>query len=64
MPNADDDDFGPERLLAAARERMHLPLPPLLDGLIADVRAFAGGNDFCDDVCLLGMEVARTGGNG
>jgi sigma-B regulation protein RsbU (phosphoserine phosphatase) len=64
VPNADDDDFGPERLLAAARERMHLPLPPLLDGLIADVRAFAGGNDFCDDVCLLGMEVARTGGNG
>jgi len=28
--------------------------------MIADVRAFAGGNDFCDDVCLLGMEVAES----
>jgi hypothetical protein len=32
--------------------------------LIADVRAFAGGNDFDDDVCLLGMEVARNAGSG
>ena len=45
-------------------QRMNLPLPELLDGLIADVRAFADGNDFSDDVCLLGMEVARTGGSG
>ena len=64
VPNAEDEDFGAERLLAAARQRIHQPLPALLDGLITDVRAFAGGNDFSDDVCLLGMEVARTGGNG
>jgi len=64
VPNAEDEDYGQERLLAAARSRMNLPLPELLDGLIADVRAFAGGDDFCDDVCLLGMEVARTAGNG
>jgi sigma-B regulation protein RsbU (phosphoserine phosphatase) len=64
VPNADDEDYGQERLLAAARQRLDLPLPELMDGLIADVRAFAGGNDFSDDVCLLGMEVARTGGSG
>ena len=64
VTNDADEDFGQERLLAAARQRMNLPLPELLDGLIADVRAFAGGNDFSDDVCLLGMEVARTAGNG
>lgn len=59
-----DEDYGQEHLLAAARQRLHLPLPELLDGVIADVRAFAGGNEFEDDVCLLGMEVARTAGNG
>lgn len=64
VPNDNDEDYGQERLLAAARQRLNLPLPELMDGLIADVRAFAGGNDFSDDVCLLGMEVARTGGTG
>lgn len=64
VPDAEDEDYGPERLLAATQERINLPLPELMDGLIADVRAFAGDNDFCDDVCLLGMEVARTAGSG
>lgn len=59
-----DEDYGQEHLLAAVRQRLNLPLPELLDGLIADVRGFAGGNEFEDDVCLLGMEVARTAGNG
>jgi len=64
MPNDADEDFGQERLLAAARQRMNLPLPDLLDGLITEVRAFAGGDEFNDDVCLLGMEVARIAGSG
>ncbi len=64
VPNKEDEDYGQERLLAAAQERINLPLPELMDGLIADVRAFAGGEDFDDDVCLLGMEVARTPGSG
>ena len=62
IPNDNDEDFGVERLLDAAHRRMALALPELLDGLIAEVRAFAGGQDFHDDVCLLGMEVARTAG--
>jgi len=64
VPNANDEDYGQERLLAAAQQRMSLPLTGLMDGLIADVRAFGSGNDFSDDVCLLGMEVARTVGRG
>ena len=63
VPNAADEDYGTERLLAAARARMNLPMPELMDGLIADVRNFSGGADFADDVCLLGMEVAGTGGS-
>jgi sigma-B regulation protein RsbU (phosphoserine phosphatase) len=57
---ADGEDYGQERLLAAARERMPLPLPKLLDELLADVRTFSGGKEFDDDVCLLGMEAARV----
>jgi len=62
--NGADEDYGQERLLAAARQRIHLPLPVLMDELIRDVRAFAGGHEFTDDVCLLGMEVARTASRG
>ena len=57
-------DYGSERLLVAARRRLNLPLAQTLDELLADVRAFAGGNDFSDDVCLLGMEVAPTARSG
>jgi hypothetical protein len=28
--------------------------------LIEDVRTYAGSDGFTDDVCLLGMEIART----
>ncbi len=55
---ADGDEFGHERLVAAARKRLHEPVETMLDGLLADVREFAGANGFSDDVCLLGAEVA------
>ncbi len=64
IPGAEGEDYGSERLLAAARRRLNLPLAQTLDELFADVRAFAGGNDFSDDVCLLGMEVAPTARSG
>lgn len=54
----EQEEFGQQRLLAAARQRVSLPSVRLLDELVAEVRAFAGGADFEDDVCLLGMEVA------
>ena len=51
-------DYGPARLLAAAQERISLPLANLLDELLADVRKFSGAGAFADDVCLLGMQAA------
>jgi hypothetical protein len=50
--------------LDAARRRLQLPLGELMDGLITEVRAHSPGGEFDDDVCLLGMEVARSGGKG
>jgi len=54
-------DFGQPRLLAAATQHLNLPLPELLDALVTEVRAFSAGAEFIDDVCLLGLEVARVG---
>lgn len=61
VPNAEDEDYGQERLVEAAGARLALPLPALLDGMIADVRTYSNGAEFDDDVCLLGIEVARIG---
>ena len=58
--NEAGEEFGLERLLAATRRAESLPLGELLDGLIAAARVHMDGNEFDDDVCLLGMEVART----
>jgi sigma-B regulation protein RsbU (phosphoserine phosphatase) len=51
------EEYGQERLLAAARQRLRLPPAKLCDELIAEVRAFSRAAEFDDDVCLLGMEV-------
>ena len=56
------EDYGKSRLQAAARDALNLPLPALCQALIAGVRSFAGGADFGDDVCLLGVEVAPWAG--
>lgn len=53
-----DEEYGQERLLAAARQRIQLPLARLVDELIEDARRFSGDHEFSDDVCLLGMEAA------
>ncbi len=52
-----EEEYGQERLLAAARQRMRLPAASLCDELIAEVRAFSGAAEFSDDVCLLAMEM-------
>ncbi len=57
MDAAGQFGFGQDRLLEAARARMGLPAADLLDGLVAEARAFSGGAEFSDDVCLLALEV-------
>lgn len=59
--NAAHEEYGQGRLLAAARENCHAPAEQLLDALLADVRAFSGETEFQDDVCLVGVEIARVG---
>jgi sigma-B regulation protein RsbU (phosphoserine phosphatase) len=61
VTEAGGDEFGAERLLEAARRRMRLPMVDVVEGLIEDIRGFCGGEEFTDDVCLLGVEVVRCG---
>jgi phosphoserine phosphatase RsbU/P len=51
-----EQDYGQERLLAAARQRLNLPLVRLCDELIGEVRNYSGATEFADDVCLVAME--------
>jgi phosphoserine phosphatase RsbU/P len=61
VEGTDDDEYGQERLLAAVRKRINLPTGRLFDELLADVQNYAGNRGFVDDVCMVGVEVARVG---
>lgn len=61
VQGVDGDEYGQERLLAAVRKRANLAAGPLFDELLADVQQHAGNRGFVDDVCIVGVEVARVG---
>jgi sigma-B regulation protein RsbU (phosphoserine phosphatase) len=55
------EEFGLDRLLAAVQVRNVLPTEALFESLLTEVRQFAAGAEFDDDVCLVAMEVHRLG---
>ena len=57
----DGEQYGPERLLEAIRQRTDRAPVDLFNELLADVTQHAGGNPFIDDVCLVGIEATRVG---
>ena len=61
VDNPAQEEYGQERLLAAVRQRCALPAEQLFDELLRDVQRFSGVNELEDDVCLVGMEIQRTG---
>lgn len=50
-----------EMLVDAVRQRVKLSAGELFDDLLAEIKKFAEGENFMDDVCLVGMEM--TGPN-
>jgi PAS domain-containing protein len=58
---ANGEFYGQERLLAAVRDRMRLPAGELFGEVLAEVQERRVWREFEDDVCLVGMEVTRTG---
>ena len=59
--NAAAESFGANRLHAAIRQSTGQPLPQLVQEVFAGIQHFAGGQAFGDDVCLVGLEIARLG---
>ena len=55
----DDKIYSRERLMAAVRERVRLPSANMLAELFGEIRQFSKRTEFSDDVCLVGMDVAR-----
>lgn len=52
-------DLYTQQLMQAAVQRLiQRPAPELLDALLQEVRQFAEGASFTDDVCLVGMELS------
>jgi sigma-B regulation protein RsbU (phosphoserine phosphatase) len=64
VEGADGKEYGQERLLAAVRQRIDLPVDSLFDELLTDIQQHAGKEDFIDDVCLVGAEAVRVGAPG
>ena len=60
VEGAAGEEYGPDRLLAAVRQRVDLPVEQLFDELLADIRQYAGKQGFVDDVCIVGAEVVRV----
>ena len=56
-----EGEYGEARFDDFLKDHLASPLSEIFDGLLADIRAFSGRNDFDDDVCLVGLDVARTG---
>jgi serine phosphatase RsbU (regulator of sigma subunit) len=57
----EQEEFGQERLLESVRRKLELRPAQLFDELLDEVKEFSVSNEFDDDVCLLAMEIVRTG---
>jgi PAS domain S-box-containing protein len=58
---AEDEYYGAERLLAAVSKRMQLPAAQLFSEVVAEIQRCCVSGRFTDDMCLLGVELRRTG---
>jgi sigma-B regulation protein RsbU (phosphoserine phosphatase) len=59
VENGMAEPFSIDRLCEAIRSRASLPLPQLMQDVFSEVEHFAQGQEFSDDVCLIGMEIAH-----
>ena len=59
VENSNAEPFSIERLRESIRSRAGLPLAELMQDVFDEVEHFAQGQEFSDDVCLIGMEISR-----
>jgi len=58
VEGANQQFYSAEMLLQAARRLAQLPAGELFDKLLAEIKEFALDQEFTDDVCVVGVEVA------
>jgi sigma-B regulation protein RsbU (phosphoserine phosphatase) len=58
VENSDSELYNQALLTAAVEQRYALPASKLFDELLKEIRLFAAGSGFSDDVCLVGMDFA------
>lgn len=49
------------QLLEGVRQRAQLPAPEMFDQVLQEIKLFAGGTGFADDVCIVGIELTPGG---
>ena len=54
--------YGPDRLHQAVVGRLGLPPDRLFRDSLDEIRRFSATGDFVDDLCLVGVEIARLEG--
>jgi sigma-B regulation protein RsbU (phosphoserine phosphatase) len=59
VQNAEQALYSQAMLISGVQQRIQLPMSQLFDNLIKEIREFSADGRFADDVCLVGMEVAR-----
>jgi len=59
VENANAEAFSMDRLGESIRRGAGLPVTKLMQDIFSDIRRFADGVEFSDDVCLVGMEISR-----
>lgn len=55
----DETMYSQEMLMAAVKQRLQSPAASLFDDILREVEGFAGSRGFMDDVCMVGVELAR-----
>jgi sigma-B regulation protein RsbU (phosphoserine phosphatase) len=57
--NSNAEAFSIARLRESIQSRKDLPLDQLMQDVFSEIRSFAEGQVFSDDVCFVGMEITR-----
>ena len=60
VQGAEEAFYDIEKLAAAIARRIQMPTPALFDELLAEVKEYSSAKKFEDDVCLVGIDIARV----
>lgn len=61
VQNANRELYTQAMLVAGVERRVTLPASQLFDELLSEVRQYSDSGTFADDVCLVGIDLAKTG---